>query len=164
MKQAFLRKLPSRFTDKVNIHNDNDCWEWTGAKGFWGYGQYRWHRKTWLAHRVAYILYNEVEIPEGLCVLHSCDNPSCVNPSHLWLGTHADNAADRDAKGRWNGGYEGAPPGEAHGLSKLTEPEVLQIRALYITKQYTHSQLAKQFGVSGTQISRIINRQQWAHI
>lgn len=84
------------FWDKVDKRGDNDCWNWTGFKFPTGYG--RLGRKGY-AHRFSYLLANKV-LPRGLCVCHSCDNPSCVNPNHLWLGTVADNMHDRDKKGR----------------------------------------------------------------
>lgn len=91
-----------RFWDKVNMGGSIDypyCREWNAFRNKQGYGQFRFQDRMQKAHRVSWIL-NKGEIPEELCVLHHCDNPPCVNPDHLWLGTDADNVADRDEKGR----------------------------------------------------------------
>jgi hypothetical protein len=81
------------------VQKTDGCWHWLGGKDGKGYGAYWDGFKVWIASRYSYTLaYGE--IPKGLCVLHSCDNRSCVNPSHLWLGTRTDNANDRDRKGR----------------------------------------------------------------
>lgn len=92
----------NRFWSKVDKGDDGEwgsCWLWTARTNHFGYGEF-WFRKTiHKAHRVAWILVNG-EIPDGLCVLHRCDNPSCVNPEHLWLGTKCDNNRDKAEKGR----------------------------------------------------------------
>jgi hypothetical protein len=78
------------------------CMEWLGTRAFYGYGKTMFRGKTTTAHRKVWTL-TYGEIPEGMCVLHKCDNPPCCNPDHLFLGTHADNARDREAKGRGGG-------------------------------------------------------------
>jgi len=93
--------LEQRFWRKVDRRGPDECWPWTGGKTPCGYGLIRssGHGHLRQTHRVSWILANG-SIPRGMCVLHSCDNPPCCNPAHLWLGTHAENMADRDAKGR----------------------------------------------------------------
>ena len=86
-----------RFWSKVN--KSDDCWTWTASCNKWGYGQFRLNGRCVLAHRAAYV-FEHGPIPDGLFVMHLCDNPPCVNPAHLTLGTHTDNMADMKAKGR----------------------------------------------------------------
>lgn len=89
-----------RFWSKVARRAPGECWEWIGSRFPRGYGRLKLNRKTAYAHRVSWELAHGVPVPDGLCVLHRCDNPPCVNPAHLWSGTMADNMHDRDAKGR----------------------------------------------------------------
>src|SRR5690606_33099234 len=98
------------------------------------------------------------EIPDGMVVCHTCDNPSCVNPHHLFLGTPADNNQDRTRKGRTV-----APVGEEHGLSKLTEKQVLEIREL-ANEGMTKAAIARQYGVDRGTIYHIVNRITWRHL
>jgi hypothetical protein len=94
--------IEERFWSKVEMIPFHDCWEWVGCKVPAGYGQLRLGGKkepNLFAHRVSYVIHNG-EIGKGLFVLHKCDNPSCVNPRHLFLGTHQDNMNDMKAKGR----------------------------------------------------------------
>lgn len=89
-----------RFWTKVNIKNIEDCWEWNAFKTKkFGYGAFRLNGRMHNAHRISWLL-SRGEIPAGICVLHKCDNPPCVNPAHLFLGTQADNVKDCKAKGR----------------------------------------------------------------
>lgn len=128
------------------------CWEWIGkSKDRKGYGRVGVNYRVYLPHRISWFL-NTGKQPNSL-VLHKCDNPSCVNPSHLFEGTHQDNAVDMVNKGRHVNNN-----GEHHGLSKLTHIEVLEIRALY-TAGNNQYELAKQFGVNQSQISRIVRFQ-----
>lgn len=148
--------LEDRFWGKVAKAGPDHCWEWLAAKLPNGYGGIQVNGAKVGAHRVSYEL-NIGEIPEGLCVLHACDNPGCVNPAHLWLGTNADNSADMVAKGR-----SARLKGEKHGNNKLTGDQVLEIRRLY--PEHTMKELAAMFGVSGALVCRIVNRKIWKHL
>ena len=94
----------NRFWSKVNKNTESGCWEWTAGRDGHGYGKFYLHGKDIGAHRASWEIHNgkipEAEGYHGMCVLHKCDNPLCINPSHLWLGTNLDNMRDRDKKGR----------------------------------------------------------------
>lgn len=142
-----------RFWSKVQI--SDDCWIWTACKDRLGYGRFYLVRPARLAHVIAYSdVYGP--IPEGLEVCHDCDNPSCVRPDHLFLGTHAENFSDAVAKGR-------IPSGEKNHLSKLTEQEVIEIRRLR-SQGIGRNELADRFGVTGNNIWCIVARKSWKHI
>src|SRR3954470_5960578 len=135
-----------RFWPKVERRGSDECWPWVGARQQTGYGilfkssrPRRWH----LAHRLSWELHNG-PIPGGLHVLHRCDNPPCVNPAHLFLGTQADNNRDRGRKGR-NGGHK--IRGAANGRAKLSPTDVAAIRRAY-GDGATQVALAARFGVS----------------
>lgn len=150
--------LRERFFSKVSRDESGRCWLWTGT-GPRGYGMIRptgaaRGASKLYAHRVSWELHYG-PIPDGKHVLHRCDNPSCVNPEHLFLGTHADNMADKVSKGRQN-----TLRGEAVKNSKLTEKEVLEIRSSGLP----YTRLAKLYDVSDVQISNICRRKQWAHV
>jgi hypothetical protein len=106
-----------------------------------------------LAHRISYTLYVG-PIPPGLCVLHRCDNPKCVNPAHLWLGTNGDNIRDRTDKGR-------SAHGEHHGRAKLTIHDVLTVLEVGHHAKRNQSALGRRFGVSHTTIRNILNGKRW---
>jgi len=137
----------------------DDCIPWPYGKAGNGYGsvQFGYYKKDY-AHRVSYLITCG-NIPEGLHVLHKCDNPPCINPRHLFLGTEKDNRADQIKKGR-------TCIGEKNGFSKLTESQVLQIRRLYKKGVVGRGQIAigKLFGVHRINIRKIVNRITWRHI
>lgn len=155
------KSLRQRFDEKYQVL-PNGCWEWTGYK-YQGYGRIGiWNgrrTKSAKAYRVAFELFNG-PIPQDSQVLHSCDNPSCVNPAHLRLGTHLDNMRDKNERGR-----QKLPPrvrGSGHHMSKLTESDVLAIRQLAGTM--SQSKIADQFGISFQQVSMIVLRKNWKHV
>lgn len=119
-----------------------------------GYGQISVNSKMEMSHRVAYELYVG-EIPEGLHILHSCDEPACVNPDHLRVGTQQENIDDRTNKDR-------AAKGENNGRSKLTEADVLEIRAMYPAEN--KSAIARKYRVSPPTINQIVRRVTWRHL
>lgn len=109
-----------------------------------------------MAHRAVWQIVHG-HIPDALCILHRCDNPACVNPAHLFLGTMAENNADRDMKGRARGGSR---PGEKHHAAKLTDDQINEIRKATGLQR----EIAERFGVSQQSVSMIRNRKTWNHI
>jgi len=132
------------------------CWIWQGGRYRNGYGQLQVNKVKKLAHRVAYEI-SIGPIPDGLLVCHTCDNRVCVNPKHLFLGTHKDNTHDMIVKGRKHVAY-----GEKTTNVRLTEKEVIALRASY--PRNTQRQLAKQFNIAASTVHAILNRLTWRHI
>ncbi len=150
--------LEERFWAKVEKRGPDECWPWKAGKGRGGYGRIRHGgsgSKTVRAHRVAWeLVYGP--IPEGMDVLHNCDNPPCCNPGHLYLGTDTDNRQDCLARGR-------AARGEANGRAKLTEAKVIAIRAARARGE-TYLSIAQRFGVSDSAIEFIVAGMSWHHV
>lgn len=137
-----------------------DCIVWTGTKNDSGYGKIRIHGKWRRAHRVSFEI-NHGEIPPGMVVRHSCDNPSCINPDHLLTGTQGDNINDMRDRGRARFAV-----GESSGKAKLTEADVRMIREIHspgVRGRGAHV-LAKRFGVSKPTIQAIISGKSWGHV
>ena len=144
-----------RFWNKVDQVNFDECWNWLGYKDRDGRGQFKFAGKKVQAHRFMWEI--EVDaIPEGMHVLHTCDNPSCVNPYHLWLGTNDDNIADKVKKGRQS-------KGETIKQSKLTTEEVIVIRKMH-KEGSSLGYLADVFGVSKPTICEIVNYKTWRDV
>ncbi len=146
------------FWSKV-IAGKNNCIIWIGPKQK-GYGAVRnpISKRQEGSHRVAFWLHTGID-PAGLDVCHTCDNPPCVNPNHLFLGTEKDNMADCAKKGR-------TVRGERHSASKLTPELVLEIRSLYKfrSKGFGYTSLAIKFGISQRSVRSILHRKSWKHI
>jgi hypothetical protein len=161
---VYLRKLtplPERFWAKVDRRGPDDCWEWTGTKTRKGYGQIRVAGHNMQAHRVSYEL-NVGPITAGLFACHRCDNPPCVNPGHLFLGTAADNSSDMVARGRTRaGGY--FAKGSARSNAKLTEHDVITILER-LARGDSHSTLGRRFGIAPSLISGIATGKRWRHV
>lgn len=142
----------SRFWSKVDVRTPDECWEWNAAKRADGYGQFSLGGaagQMFQAHRVSWVVAHG-ELPDGLMVRHRCDNPSCVNPAHLELGTHLDNMHDMATRGR-------------HGNSRLTASAVQQIRSRKAAGE-TYAALAQAFGVSQSAIAFAVRRETWGHV
>lgn len=167
------------------VDKTGDCWLWTGGLSTRGYGRTTLRDRSLDTHRFAWMV-SYGPIPDGLCVCHHCDNPPCCRPEHLFLGTHADNNADREAKGRTargerSGHYthpertargeraglrlhpERAPRGERNGRALLTEQDVRTIRTLAAlgTKAPT---IARQFRVAPATVYHILWGMIWKHV
>lgn len=139
--------LEERFWEKVD--KSGDCWLWTGCVNSYGYGRINIKKKIIKAHRVSWgLLFGP--IPKGLCILHKCDNPPCVNPDHLFLGTLSDNTKDMIAKGRG-------------GNVKLFPNQVREIQRRFKAGEIG-TILAKEFGVNQGAISKIITGRTWKEI
>jgi hypothetical protein len=132
------------------------CWNWRKATTSRGYGTFTYRSKKERANRVSYLVFKGF-IPEGIFVCHTCDNPSCVNPDHLYLGTHQQNVDDKLKRNR-------QPRGEKINLAKLKEKDIIKIRSSYENKEKTQQSLADEYNVSQTAISRIIHKKTWGHL
>jgi hypothetical protein len=163
-----LARFADRFWSFVEKGAPDECWPWSGTRSSVGPGRlpygrfYLTKKKTVRAHRFAWMLHNQMPVPEGLVVAHSCDNPPCCNPRHLWIGTVADNNADREAKGRSARTKVGAEhrwkiAGHLHGRAKLTPAQVVEIRGWGGPSRV----LADRFGLSRSQICRIRRGDNW---
>lgn len=149
-------EIVERFHEKWEV-KENGCWEWTASTAGKGYGQMKvpGERKQEYAHRISYMMHYG-EIPEGMNVCHSCDNPKCVKPSHLFLGTVKDNLQDMKNKDRHL-------KGERNAKSKLTEEQVRHIHRLH-DEGMSQGKIGKSFGVASGTIFKIIHGQRWNHI
>lgn len=156
---ARSRHLGDRFWAKVR--RSDGCWEWQGTHDPFGYGVLgaSAHQRAVKAHRVSWQLHNG-PVPVGLWVLHHCDNPPCVRPDHLYLGTARDNAKDRANRRR---GKEDRQSGAANDNAKLTEADVWAIVAA-LEEGVSQTAIAGRFGVKQPQISRIARRVSWRHL
>lgn len=143
--------VSERFWAKADKRGPADCWEWTAAKTKAGYGQLAIENVRIYAHRISYELHFG-PVPDSLHVLHHCDNPGCVNPKHLFVGTDVDNVADMCAKGRARG-----------SIRKITEVDALEIFALR-NQSIPLSILAHRYGVSPQSICDIQHGRTWAYI
>lgn len=144
-----------RFEDKI-FYCISGCWVFTGGLNKKGYGSFV-YKHTGKAHRAAYLIYKG-DFDKSLLVCHSCDNPSCVNPDHLFLGTAADNNKDRDLKGRHR-----ALIGELAGNSKLKRYQIPIIREAY-NLGFTQVEIAKYFKVTYGTIHLVVSNKTWKHI
>lgn len=150
------RKIPpeTRFWEKVK--KTDACWLWTAALDKKGYGSIGVGNRHVKAHRFSYTIHRG-EIPDGMLVCHHCDNPACVNPDHLFLGTADDNNKDRCNKGR-------GAIGEKSGAAKLSESDVIYIRDELKNHRKGIRSMAREMGVTHTTIRQIVNRVIWKHI
>ena len=152
-----LPGVRERFDHKYDVRS-NGCWVWKVANSRKGYGFLQAGGRSWPAHRISFELAHERRISAGMVIMHTCDNPPCVNPDHLREGTAQDNYADMVSKGRQRG-----PKGEQHGSAKLVAGDVRAIREMY-GHGTTQTHLAAMFGVTQSAISLITRDLTWRHL
>ena len=157
-KEMPLENWKGRLLSGVDC-SGSGCWEWRGFRDPRGYGKISIGGSCRLAHRAAWII-NNGDIPNGLCVLHACDNPPCCRIDHLFLGTKGENNKDRAAKGRTRTGVRA---GEFSATSKLTNAEVFEIRKMY-AKGIFQKEIAKIYRITQSAVSRAVSGKRWGHI
>lgn len=151
-----MASIEERFWQKVE--KGPDCWNWTAYTWPSGYGCFRAYNQT-RAHRVSWTIHNGA-IPNGFYVCHHCDNPACVNPKHLFLGTPQDNMDDKVRKGR----QRGAHGGTKHHNARLTDEQVAEIHALWRERELTQTEIATRFGIHQSHVCKLVNGQRRATI
>lgn len=160
-------KIKLRFFKYVDKKQSNGCWTWVGAKTNGGYGSFRVDKSVMKAHRVSWIIHNG-NIPEnkdhyhGMVICHSCDNPMCVNPDHLFIGTQADNVKDRENKNR--GVHKQNSPfvnGERNPMSKITMDIAKTIRHLYFAERRTQKEIGQFYKLDQSSVSDICTNKHW---
>ncbi len=170
--------MPCRLLAKASVKPDG-CWTWqTKSRNYHGYGVLRDHGRNLLAHRVSWETFKG-PIPAGLWVLHRCDNPPCINPEHLFLGTVRDNQLDSMKKGRASPPPRNAPSGDKHWSrrhpervkrgeqlpkTRLSEKQASRILKLYAGGRFSQASLASRFGVSRGAIAALVQRRSWKHL
>ena len=156
MKRSDKVPMLMRLIESHVVNVLTECWEWTKYKNDFGYGRMGNGSGLIYAHRASYETFVG-PIPDKLYVLHRCDNPSCINPEHLFLGTYKDNNLDCQRKGR-----KAILRGEASGAHKLTTEQVLRIRELCNT--FSDRRIARMFDVSYGLVWQIRHRRSWRHL
>lgn len=139
--------------------NKNGCWEWTGARDGNGYGNLFDGEKMQKAHRLSHAIFIG-PIPEKMLVMHSCDNPPCVNPKHLKAATYSENMQDASLKNRWTAISFFRNP-ETHSHAKLDWDKVMKMRKMYASKFYTCAELGREFSVSSATARAIVLNKTW---
>ena len=159
-KKCARGSLEERFWTFVDKKSYDECWQWTGYIQKNGYGRISLGSKSQGydgSHRVSWKLFNKTDVPDGMFVMHKCDNPSCVNPHHLSIGTPKENTQDMIAKGRKR---VVSPKGEGNGKSLLNEEKVRLIRSSTLS----HAGIARELGVSPNCVRGVRIGRTWTHI
>ena len=144
---------------RVDRREDGECWPWKGRLNRWGYGACQYGGRQVNASRAAYLSVHG-DIAEGLVVCHSCDNPACCNPAHLFAATQAENILDCKRKGRWR---SRSGPTHPRPSAKLTEDMVREARRLYASG-VSQSEIGRSWGIHSSTISRAVRGERWGHI
>lgn len=159
-----------KFFDNFTVDTETGCWIWTGRKRCGDYGSLYLNGKDHLAHRYSWKLFRS-EIPKGICVCHHCDNPPCVNPDHLFLGTHKENMEDRNRKQRCCQGerrsklqLKTALKGEKVHCSKLKKEDVLEILRLRTEDRLKIQEIANRYNVSHPTVQGILTGKYWTSV
>ena len=161
-----FKSTEEKFLEKVDKRSDDECWLWLAAMNYQGYGMFRSGGYI-TAHRYSWSLYQDAPIPKGMFICHHCDNPSCVNPKHLFLGTRKDNTRDM-----WNKNRHPAPVignqsddvlGEKNPRSILKTKDVLVIRKLF-TDGVSQIELSALYNIKKPAIWKIVHNKNWKHI
>ena len=145
------------FWSRVDKSDPSGCWVWLAGKNSDGYGEFWEDGEIWYAHRYSWVIHNGA-IPDKMWVLHHCDNPSCVNPKHLFLGTQLDNLADMHRKGRGRG-----PRGNKNPSSKLRPEDIPEIRKMF-DHGVSRAEIARKYGVAWHSINRILSGKRWTYL
>lgn len=154
---ARIRDIQKHFWDGVEVGDPTICWPWMRRRWWNGYGIFFVRRRAKIASRIAYE-FSVGQIPDGLFVLHRCDNRACCNPSHLFIGTKKDNTADCIRKGRF-----GVLPGSKNHQARFHESDVLEMRRLFSFGK-SLADIARLFSTTSSRIHRIVHRKEWTHI
>ena len=147
----------SRFHDKYIPEPNSGCWLWIASVNSSGYGNFQWKGRIRQANRVAWEIFTGQEAPSHLCVCHLCDNPCCVNPDHLFLGTHKENIQDCVRKGR---ARKNARKGEDQAQAKFSEKQIKEI----IKDTRPQKDIAESYGCSKALVCLLKNRNRWKHL
>lgn len=156
-------KILIRFWRKVEKLGPDECWNWKSTRSHYGHGQFSIHYKKFVSSRISFFIANG-EFPNRLFVCHRCDNPSCVNPAHLFLGTQKDNIQDMMAKGRGPAKRVGNRVlGDSRVGAILTEAKVREIRSKHASGIAMRA-LGREYGVNRVTIRYVVKRRTWTHI
>lgn len=152
-----MTAILDRYFNKVDMTDIEGCWPWTGTITTRGYGQFWLEGKNVKAHRIAWMIANFKDISEGMVIRHTCDYKSCCNPSHLLLGTNADNSRDMTDRDRQS-------KGSNHGMAKLNETQVVEIKKMLKDVAITYRGIGELFNVAEETIGDISRGQAWRHV
>lgn len=157
-------KRVERFFDKILV-SDDGCWLWIGSLKPNGYAKFK-SQHTQYAHRYAYYAFKG-DLVKGMYICHTCDNPRCVNPDHLWQGTPAQNILDCIAKGRKKSGitdWKIRMESKPHHWQKLTRDQVIEIKKLLLVGEMSRRQIAECFNIDHDHVGQIQRGERWAHL